>query len=74
MKIRVNFLGHLLCTRDFKKTTTTTTTINAFEKRLMVQLRVHLIIHLELYLKVQFKMCIKMHKKGAPENALKGTV
>ena len=32
------------------------TTINAFQRRLMIQFRLHLIIHLELRLKVHFKI------------------
>ena len=38
------------------------TTINAFDRSLMIQFRVHLIIHLELHLKVHFKIYIKVHK------------
>ena len=44
------------------------TTINAFEVRLMVQVRLHLIIHLEGALQDLYKDA----QKGSPENALKG--
>ena len=49
--------------------------INAFEMRLMIQLRVHLIIHLELHLKVNFNIHIhKDAQESAPDVALKGTL
>ena len=60
MRVRVNFLLHLVTHKRWANRTT----INTLDVSLMVQFRVQLIIHLELHLKVvHFKIYIKMHKK-----------